>query len=145
MLDAKGPGCVVRLWATSGNPIGNVRFYIDGAEEPAINELAAGVPKQAGRPKAHTLRPGKSPMLECTVTADAPHAVRRLAVRLKAKDLEAATRSTVLSIQFDEEKTVWCPMGDFFGSGVGINPCRGWWRTVDKDGWMTCYWVIPWR
>ena len=25
MLDAQGPGCVVRFWVTSGNPKGNIR------------------------------------------------------------------------------------------------------------------------
>ena len=40
MMDAEGPGCVVRFWATSGNPIGNIRFYLDGAQEPVINEPA---------------------------------------------------------------------------------------------------------
>ena len=38
MLDAEGPGCVVRFWATSGNPTGNIRVYVDGSDEPVVNE-----------------------------------------------------------------------------------------------------------
>jgi len=34
MLDAEGPGCVVRIW--SANAEGDLRIYIDGAEQPAV-------------------------------------------------------------------------------------------------------------
>jgi hypothetical protein len=37
MLDADGPGCVVRFWLTTDrNKKGNLRFYLDGAAEPAL-------------------------------------------------------------------------------------------------------------
>ena len=38
MLDADGPGCIVRFWlTTSGNKKGTLRFYLDGAAEPALS------------------------------------------------------------------------------------------------------------
>jgi hypothetical protein len=77
--------------------------------------------------------------------SEGPMAVCRLSVRVTADDLEQALRSTVLDIRFDDERAVWCPVGDFFGSGVGLNPYRGWYQTVAKDGWMTCYWIMPFR
>ncbi|MFW6161437.1 MAG: glycoside hydrolase family 172 protein [Planctomycetota bacterium] len=70
-------------------------------------------------------------------------AVRRLSVRLDAKSLRDALRSTVLVLECDGQRTVWCPVGDFFGSGVGLNPYEGWWRVVSRDGWMTCFWPMP--
>ncbi len=37
MLDAEGPGCVVRFWLTTDkNKKGSLRFYLDGATEPAL-------------------------------------------------------------------------------------------------------------
>ena len=37
MLDADGPGCVVRFWLTTDqNKNGTLRFYLDGAAEPAL-------------------------------------------------------------------------------------------------------------
>jgi hypothetical protein len=72
-------------------------------------------------------------------------AVRRLSVQLRAADLAQALRSTVLLAQFDGEQTLWCPVGDFFGSGVGLNPYCDWWREVDRSGLMTCWWVMPFR
>jgi len=237
MLDAEGPGCVVRIWATSGNPIGNIRVYIDGAKEPVINEPAkrliggdalVGPPLSEvtargmnlylpipyaksckityDRPNFHvtrngddllyyqinyrtyepgtrvesfsrqvfeaarqkiaelqqallkpaakvagtagyrsagpkTLEPGKGIALEM----EGPGAIRKVAVRLDGEDLQVTLRSVAVILEFDGRQTAWCPAGDFFGSGVGVNPYTGWWRSVGKDGWMTCYWVMPYQ
>ena len=48
-------------------------------------------------------------------------------------------------MEFDGKETVWCPIGDFFGSGIGLNPVQGWYRTVAEDGTMTCRWVMPYQ
>jgi len=44
MMDAAGPGAIVRIW--SANPAGTLRFYIDGASQPALeapmSELLGG-------------------------------------------------------------------------------------------------------
>ncbi|MGB9604160.1 MAG: hypothetical protein ACPMAG_15350, partial [Limisphaerales bacterium] len=51
MMDAKGPGAVVRIW--SANPAGVMRIYLDGAEKPVIespmNEILGG--KYPGLPR----------------------------------------------------------------------------------------------
>lgn len=73
------------------------------------------------------------------------HAVRTLSVKLGSYDDPQVTRSVVLRIMFDGQETVWCPVGDFFGTGVGLHPFKGWYRTVTKDGAMTCRWVMPYR
>ena len=77
-----------------------------------------------------------------------PAAVRQLALQVKAAnpaDCEAALRSTIVKMTCDGEETIWCPASDFFGSGVGINELRSWYRTVLPDGTMTCRWVMPYR
>jgi hypothetical protein len=75
-----------------------------------------------------------------------PAAVRQLELRVEASEaavLEHALRSTIVQLHFDNEDTVWCPAGDFFGSGVGMNPLQSWYRTVRPDGTMICRWVMP--
>jgi hypothetical protein len=72
-----------------------------------------------------------------------PAAVRQLKIKLEAADLPAALRGTIVIMHFDGEATAWCPVGDFFGSGVGANAYRDWQRTVEKNGEMTCRWVMP--
>lgn len=75
-------------------------------------------------------------------------AVRRLELRLEAdnrNELEQALRSVIVQLEFDGEVTAWCPATDFFGSGVGINELQSWYRTVSKDGAMSCRWVMPYQ
>ena len=66
-----------------------------------------------------------------------PGSITSLSVKLTAEDLVQAYRSTILSISFDGQETVWAPVGDFFGSGVGINAHKTWNTVVDDQGNMT--------
>jgi len=72
-------------------------------------------------------------------------AICLLRVKIDADDIEQAMRSTVIRADFDGKQRVWAPVGGFFGSGPGLNPLKGWWRQVEKDGWMTCWWPMPFR
>jgi hypothetical protein len=236
IMDADGPGCVVRFW-TGGKPaVGTVRFYLDGNAEPAITAqlqdllsgrafvpppLAVENPKQAGnlylpipyathckityeeadprkpdgpppqrwynieyrsyaagtRVKSFTLADLKSAaplvkQIQTTLLAGigpeisgvhsgmdhaiepreehvlelpvGPAAVRSLEMHLDGADAQAL-RSLVIIGRFDDEDTIWCPAGDFFGSGVGLNVLESWNRRVTKAGVMTCRWVMPYR
>lgn len=70
-------------------------------------------------------------------------AIRSLSLRLNADDLEQALRSTVLEMRFDGDRTVWCPVGEFFGSGYKLCPHKTWYTEVDDDGTLSCAWVMP--
>ena len=72
-------------------------------------------------------------------------AVRSLVFKLGSYDNPAVTRSVVLNMEFDDQQTVWTPVGDFFGNGIGLNPVKGWYQTVDEDGIMACRWVMPYQ
>lgn len=83
-----------------------------------------------------------------TLSLDLPAgtaAVREITVKLDDYSDLDVTRLVVLKIEFDGQETVWCPIGDFFGSGIGLNPVQGWYRTVAEDGTMTCRWVMPYQ
>ncbi|MEN3000977.1 MAG: glycoside hydrolase family 172 protein [Armatimonadota bacterium] len=89
----------------------------------------------------HGVQPGGSHRR----TVRGPAAISLLAVRLSAEDMTTATRTTVLELRFDGKTTVWVPLGEFFGSGVGIHPYSDWWRTVEKEGILWCRWLMPYR
>ncbi len=95
--------------------------------------------KAEGRSAA--LHSGES--LECGV--DGGGAISSLRVKLDADDIEQAMRSVVIRISFDGEEMVQAPIGGFFGTGPGLNPFQDWWRQVEKDGWMTCWWPMPFK
>jgi len=75
-----------------------------------------------------------------------PAAVTGFAMKFDAGNLEQALRSTLIRISFDGKETVCCPVGDFFGSGVGRNNYRSWYTgVVTEDGWMYSRWIMPFK
>ena len=117
--------------------------------QPLIRETGKKLLSPPAAPK------GKSSSLATKVEAGAveildlpkgPAAVEQLEMAvdpLGATNSEQTLRSLVLQMDFDGEQTVWCPITDFFGSGVGINALQSWYRTVDLNGVMVCRWVMP--
>ncbi len=54
-------------------------------------------------------------------------------------------RQTVMKMIFDQETTVWSPIGDFFSVGTGIIPYEMWERAVTSNGDMRCRWLMPYQ
>ena len=86
------------------------------------------------------IQPGR----ERVVTIDGQKVIRSLQFQLKADDWPQALRSTVLKIAFDGAETIWCPIGDFFGTGYHMRPHATWYTDV-TDEQLSCYWVMPFR
>ena len=102
---------------------------------PVQNGAIKRLPSQT-----QTLAPGASLFPPSIV---GPGALKLLSIRLSARDQPQALRSTVLGITFDGLQTVWCPVGDFFGSGIGVHRLQDWDFAVDSDGAMRSFWVMP--
>ena len=77
-----------------------------------------------------------------------PKAIRQLRIEI-ARDpsggIEDILRSVVLRIQFDGEETIWCPVSDFVGSGVGLNEVSSWYRSAWSGGLLVSRWVMPYQ
>jgi hypothetical protein len=117
-------------------------------------ELIAKVQAGLIKPEEHSLdiqrkvdggREVLAPGQSLTRSVEGAGAICSLRVKITAEDVAQAMRSTVLSISFDGEQRVWAPTGEFFGTGLGLNPFQGWWRRVGKDGWMSCWWPMPFK
>jgi hypothetical protein len=80
-----------------------------------------------------------------SVTVSGEKAIRMMQFQLKADDLPQALRSTVIKISFDGQPTVWCPIGDFFGTGYHIRRHATWYTEVAEDGTLSCYWTMPFQ
>jgi hypothetical protein len=74
-------------------------------------------------------------------------AVQQIVFKIDTETEKSAQilRSTVLSIKFDDKETVWVPLGDFFGNGVGVNPYKSWYSRVEKDGTLISLWRMPFQ
>lgn len=89
--------------------------------------------------QAKVLPAGESLSLE----AKGASAIALFTLKLTAENLNQALRSTIVEMSFDGHKTVWCPAGDFFGTGYQLKPYAAWYTEVSEDGTMSCYWPMP--
>lgn len=72
-------------------------------------------------------------------------AISHISLEIESADINQALRSTVLEMVFDDMKTVWVPVGDFFGTGFEIHPYDTWYSSVSNEELMECSWIMPFR
>jgi len=72
-------------------------------------------------------------------------AVNRMILRICSPDASQALRSTVLSASFDGFRTLWVPVGEFFGTGYRMAPHKTWISRSDEAGLMESRWIMPYR
>lgn len=54
-------------------------------------------------------------------------------------------RNIVFQATFDGKQTVWVPLSDFSGAGMGAYPTESWFLTADGAGTITSRWLMPYR
>jgi len=101
----------------------------------------AAVPNSVSLPVSTVLKPGGS----FDVPFAGSQAIRQISLKLSASNLEQALRSIILEISFDGERTVWCPAGDFFGTGYQLRYSNTWYTKVDSSGQMSAWWIMPFK
>ncbi len=114
--------------------------------------LAQKVGQDLGHTENFASRPVHDKALKIPAKADismklpkGPNALTRLSLRFDhTLDLQEL-RTTVVEMTFDGEKTVWCPIGEFFGCGVHSRPVWDRYRSVTKSGEMSCDWRMPYQ
>ncbi|TKG91885.1 DUF2961 domain-containing protein [Puteibacter caeruleilacunae] len=72
-------------------------------------------------------------------------AIEYLSMKLKAEDMDQALRSTVLKIEFDNNETVWCPVGQFYGLGYKLNAAKTRYIETDTKGNLQASWIMPFK
>ncbi|MBU0616921.1 MAG: DUF2961 domain-containing protein, partial [Planctomycetes bacterium] len=87
------------------------------------------------------IRPGKQTLCKMGTLKD--RAIVGLRVKVEAEDVDLALRQLLLSLSFDGEETVTCPLGDFFGAAPGVNAYESLPMSVTEDGEMWSHWVMP--
>jgi hypothetical protein len=85
--------------------------------------------------------------LQLTLPAG-PRAVDSLTIELDVNQFQenpSLLRAVVLEAEFDDQQTIWCPLGDFFGCPNRLNPFKTLARQVAEDGKLLCRWVMPYQ
>jgi hypothetical protein len=122
---------------------------------PAEKSIIDSVEKELWNPTLKNnykeLKLQKSIASNKTETVDLPEgsaAIQLLSLRLSASTKEELIRAwslVILKMEFDDHQTVWCPVGDFAGSGFGGQPIKSWYRELDKEGKVVSRWVMPYK
>ena len=60
-------------------------------------------------------------------------AIRKITIKLNAENYEQALRSTIIQIYFDGNKTISCPIGDFFGTGYIFHENNSWYTKIEEN------------
>ena len=96
--------------------------------------------------RSASLSPGES--LSLTLP-EGENAVYKLRVHVEAPEdayaYSSLMRQLILSATFDGTETVWVPLGDFSGGGMGAPAVESWYLTSDGKGTIESYWVMPYR
>ncbi len=92
-----------------------------------------------------TLRSSGPGTITSVSLQEGPAVLASFSLKMTAEDMPKALRGTLLLIEFDGQETVCCPVGDFFGSGVGVNPHKTRYTTIKADGTMVSYWPMPYK
>ncbi|MDP4131824.1 MAG: DUF2961 domain-containing protein [Bacteroidota bacterium] len=71
-------------------------------------------------------------------------AIDRLQFQIRTPVSAGMLRHILLKISFDDQETVWCPLGDFFCSGDTLNCFRTKYLNVSGN-MLTSRWVMPYR
>lgn len=74
-----------------------------------------------------------------------PACIVAIEIKPSAADLQKMLRAAVLEITWDDGTVpaVWSPLGDFFGTGPGLNPYQALPCGVLANGIMYSHWVMP--
>ena len=91
-----------------------------------------------------TIDAGKEVSIQLPAGSFAVHSLILNINSSQAENQAQVLRSTVLKIVFDGEETVWCPAGDFSGSGVGGKLIQSWYREAE-DKKITSRFIMPYQ
>jgi hypothetical protein len=73
------------------------------------------------------------------------NAINRLEALISSDNLPQALRSVVLDASFDGRRTIWVPVGEFFGTGYDTVPHKTWMNEADGKGKFKSFWTMPFR
>jgi Protein of unknown function (DUF2961) len=142
------PGVTVPTFAT--NLTAAERGALSNVDDFFLNHLGsdpAGVRSgEITTTNSYTIAPGKS---VAPLNFRGQGAITGFKVRVDGmtgtSDQWAALRALTVSMAWDGETnaSVWAPLGDFFGTACGYIPYAALPLGMQTNGWMYCYWYMP--
>ncbi|MBT5426964.1 MAG: DUF2961 domain-containing protein, partial [Bacteroidetes bacterium] len=82
------------------------------------------------------------------ITSRGKKAIYELQLDIDIQDSSAyasVMHQLILSAQFDGKQTIWAPLSDFSGGGMGAPMVESWFISSDGKGRITSRWVMPYK
>ncbi|GGK46175.1 MULTISPECIES: glycoside hydrolase family 172 protein [Flavobacteriaceae] len=76
---------------------------------------------------------------------DVGAAIQQLNMRIQEDNPTQSLRSIIIKCTFDDQQTVWAPLGDFFGAGYRIDAFETRYNKVSVDGNLKSKWLMPFK
>ncbi len=128
-----------RVESVTADALVSARSLFDKAGEQLLDEIIISKSEEKiGR----MILPGDSVVVQVSRRNSA---VSKLAIRMIAGNMNQTLRSTVVRASFDNILTIWCPAGEFFGTGYTPDKHRTWMNKTDTSGLLESYWIMPFR
>ncbi|MCG8310614.1 MAG: DUF2961 domain-containing protein [Cytophagales bacterium] len=86
-----------------------------------------------------------APDKSLSTSIEGSKAIKQFSLKINTDNMEQALRSTVICMTFDGKKTVWVPVGDFFGTGYKISPYQSGYSRVTNEREMTMWFPMPFK
>ncbi len=113
----------------------------------AVDKLLLSPPQK----KADSLSAGKQLNAKETLRLELPkgeYGVYRVTFKIKGADPEQYAqimREIIFQAKFDGKDTVWVPLSDFSGGGMGAPEVQSWFLTADGKGTVESRWLMPYK
>jgi autotransporter-associated beta strand protein len=137
------PTFTTNLTATEQGALSNVdNFFVNNLG----SDPAGARSGQTSTTNSYAIAPGKS---LTALNFIGQGAITAFQVRVNGmtnpSDQWVALRALTVSMAWDGETnaSVWAPLGDFFGTGCGYIPYTSLPLGIQSNGWMYCYWYMP--
>ena len=123
------------------------REVLDAANTDILEtQLALSHPFADAEGREPTMRTGRrrlAPGEDLRIDLEGERAISELAMYLESEDLPRALRGVVIEASFDGKRTLYCPLGEFFGTGYQLRPYTTFFTQVEGDGRLRARWPMP--
>ncbi|MDF1661117.1 MAG: DUF2961 domain-containing protein [Planctomycetota bacterium] len=136
-------------------PVGTVVESIKKNDLSIKRNRILSVAKQLTRPpsfsaeviQSHIIERSKSQELISIVNQDRAQTLTHFRIKIKKRrrQLLQDPLKLVLRVFCDEQQTVEVPLLAFFSALPNMAPYRTRGTSIDKDGWLHCYWPMPFK
>ena len=117
------------------------------------NQLAGSVQNDIVNPTVYDKALSKTyePTSQKILEIEGPNtAIYNILIQFDSKAIRSRSsdflRSTVIEMIFDGKRTVWCPLGSFFGTGFRMNEAKSWYtHAFDQHAFFWSHYVKPFQ